>query len=155
MTLRIGINGLGRIGRSLVRLARQRPELELVAANDLAPPEQLARLLTRESFRAAAAEPVVAGEGELRLDGVSIPLHRSATPAEIPWSEAGVEVVVEASGAFVGRSDIAGHLGGTVERVLVSANGDDLDLTVCVGVNDDRFEPRRHRIVSNASCTTN
>ncbi len=154
MTTPFAINGLGRVGRALVRLARERPELELVAVNDLVSAPQLARLLARDTIYGRYPGEVRAEEGGLVLDDRRVPVYHQPSPAQIPWREAGPQVVVEATGRFDRRAAAAGHLGGTVTTVIISANAEDADLTVCVGLNHQAYDPRRHAVLSNASCTT-
>jgi len=158
MPLRFGINGLGRIGRALLRIAHGRQDLQLAAVNDVVPPEVLARLLARDTVHGPFAAQVQAAEGELAIDGGLVPVFQETDPARVDWSRHGVEVVVEASGRFLRRQQAAAHLGGTVRRVVLSANADPADpadVTVCLGLNEGSFNPERHQVVSNASCTTN
>ena len=155
MSIPFAINGLGRIGRGLVRVARERPDLELVAANDPAEPAVIARLLRHDTVHGAFPGEVAAWDGGLEIDGRRLPLFREAEPARIPWRETGAAIVVEATGHFRTRNEAAAHLGGPVERVLVSAVADGMDATFCVGINHRSYDPARHRVVSNASCTTN
>jgi glyceraldehyde 3-phosphate dehydrogenase len=157
MALRLGINGLGRIGRALVRLTRERPELgiELAAANDLAAPEQVARLLAHDTVHGRFPVPVEADGDRVLLGGRPLALSRVAEPERVDWSAHGVEMVVEATGRFRNRAAAGRHLGGSVRRVVVSATAADVDATFCLGVNGDGFDARRHFVVSNASCTTN
>jgi glyceraldehyde 3-phosphate dehydrogenase len=157
MALRVGINGLGRIGRALLRLAHLRRELdlEIVAANDAADAPALARLLRHDTVHGPFPVPVAGTDGRLVLDGRTVPVGHAPTPAEIDWTFAGVEVVVEATGRFRQRALAAGHLGGSVRRVVVSATLPDADATFCLGINEASFDPARHVVISNASCTTN
>jgi glyceraldehyde 3-phosphate dehydrogenase len=160
MSLRFGVNGLGRIGRALIRIAATRPELgiELAAANDSADPAQLARLLRHDTVHGNFPVEVAAEGGTLLLAGRPVPLARASSPSEIDWSAAGVEVVLEATGKFRRRDLAAGHLrdaGGSVRQVVVSATVPDPDLTVCLGINDRDLDPSWQRVISNASCTTN
>jgi len=158
MSLRFGINGLGRVGRALLRVARGREELQLAAVNDLAPAPVLARLLARDTVHGPFAGEVHADEGSLVIDGRRIPVFQEPEPARVDWSREEVAVVVEATGRFIGRRPAAAHLRGTVRRVVISANADPADpadATLCFGLNEDAFDPRRHAVVSNASCTTN
>ncbi len=156
MSLRIGINGLGRIGRGFLRLAVSRDDLAVVAVNDLAEPETLAHLLRHDSLFGRIERPVRADGSVLRAGDRTIACLRAASPAQIPWSETRVDLVIEATGAFTTRAAAAGHLGETVpRRVIITAPSADADLTVCYGVNHALFDPRRHRVLSNASCTTN
>ena len=156
MTIRLGINGFGRTGRALFRAAR-RPELdlEIVAINDLGPPQALARLLARDSVYGRLAQ-VVAIDGDiLVVDGQRILLPAEREIKALPWGQLGVDVVVEATGRFTARQDAAGHLDAGAPRVVVSAPSKGADATFVIGVNDDSFDPTSHIVVSNASCTTN
>ncbi|MGH9748965.1 MAG: type I glyceraldehyde-3-phosphate dehydrogenase [Candidatus Polarisedimenticolia bacterium] len=153
--MRIGINGLGRIGRGFLRHALERDDVEVAAVNDLAEPAMLAHLLRHDSVAGRLPHEVRAEGGTLRAAGRAIRCTRHATPAEIPWGAAGVEVVLEATGRFTGRAAAAGHLVGGARSVVISAPSPDADLTVCYGVNHQRYDAARHRVISNASCTTN
>jgi glyceraldehyde 3-phosphate dehydrogenase len=155
MPIPFAINGLGRIGRALVRVASARPELELVAANDSAAPEQLARLLRHDTVHGRFPGEVGYDSGALVIDGRRLPLHREGEPARIPWSESGARIVVESTGRFRARELAQAHLGGSVERVVVSAVAPRVDATFCMGINHRTYDPARHVVVSNASCTTN
>jgi glyceraldehyde 3-phosphate dehydrogenase len=157
VSVRIGINGLGRIGRALLRVAHLRPELgvEVVAANDAADAATLARLLRHDTVHGAFPAPVAGSDGALEIAGRSLPLERAAEPGGIGWERHGVELVVEATGRFRRRAAAAGHLGRSVRRVILSATIPDADATFCVGINERAFDPAAHRVVSNASCTTN
>lgn len=164
MPLRFGINGFGRVGRALLRVAHGREELQLAAVNDVVPAPVLARLLARDTVHGPFGGRVEAddcGDGNLWIDGRRVPVFAEADPARVDWTGAGVEVVVEATGRFLGRRKAAAHLGGTVRRVVISANADPADpadVAVCLGLNGPglgAFDPERHAVVSNASCTTN
>jgi glyceraldehyde 3-phosphate dehydrogenase (phosphorylating) len=155
VAIRIGINGLGRIGRGLLRLSMGEPDLEVVAVNDIATPERLARLLRHDSLYGPSAQPVLAEPDALLAGGRRIRWTGRRAPREIPWIDADVDYVVEATGHFTGREAAAGHLESGARRVVISAPAADADLTLCVGVNEDAYDPARHRVVSNASCTTN
>lgn len=163
MPLRFGINGFGRVGRALLRIAHGREDLELAAVNDVVPARVLARLLARDTVHGPFGGRVEADDGSLWIDGRRVPVFSEADPARVDWTGAGVEVVVESTGRFLGRRKAATHLGGTVRRVVISANADPADpadvalcLGVnCLGLNEDVFDPDRHAVVSNASCTTN
>ena len=157
-TLRFGINGLGRIGRALLRAARGREGLELAAINDVVPAHVLARLLARDTVHGPFAGEVRAGEGGLVIDGRRVPVFQQSDPSQVDWEGAGVEAVVESTGRFIRRGQAAAHLGGTVRRVVISANADPADpadVTLALGINDVGFDPERHAVISNASCTTN
>ena len=163
MGVRVGINGLGRIGRALLRVAHLRPELgvEIVAANDAADPRALSRLLRHDTVHGPFPAEIGVDDGALSVGGRRIPVGRAGEPAAIDWRREGVEMVVEATGRFRRRDLAAGHLGapggspGPVRRVVVSATLPDADATFCVGINESTFDPARHRVLSNASCTTN
>ena len=176
MSARIGINGLGRIGRALLRVVHTRPELglEVAAANDRAVAGATVRLLRHDTVHGPFPGRVTAADGGLALDGRAVPVSHAETPGEIDWGAHGVELVVEATGKFRHREAAAGHLirgaaargagaeasaadgdGNGVRCVVVSATIPDADATFCVGVNERTFDPTRHRVVSNASCTTN
>lgn len=155
MPTRFAINGLGRVGRALVRIARERPALELVAVNDHADAGMLARLLAHDTLHGRFPGTVEAAPGALLLDGHRVPLFHAPEPAAIPWRDAGPKVVVDATGQFRSRALAAGHLGGTVEKVVVSATAEGVDATFCFGINHATYDPARHHVVSNASCTAN
>jgi len=153
MPLRVGINGVGRIGRALVRHIVPREDIHLVAANDLLPPDAMARLLARDSVYGPALFRVRATEGGLIAGNRRIRLTGTTNPAEIPWPEESVEMVFEATGKFTRRAEAALHLRGTVNRVIVTATAPDADMTLLAGINDAAFAPDRHHIVSAGSCT--
>jgi glyceraldehyde 3-phosphate dehydrogenase len=156
VTVKVGINGFGRIGRSFIRaLTEKNLDLEVVAINDLTSPEVLAHLLRFDSTQGIFSSSVEARDGEIIVGGKSIKVSAERDPAAIPWAAAGVEVVVEATGLFTTREKAAAHLGGSVQRVVVSAPATDVDATFVLGVNDDEFDGAKHQVVSNASCTTN
>jgi glyceraldehyde 3-phosphate dehydrogenase len=158
MPIRFAINGLGRVGRALLRIAHGREDLELAAINDVVPASVLAPLLARDTIHGPFAARVAGTEGALEIDGRKIPVFQESDPAAVDWSREGVEVVVEATGRFLGRARAAGHLGGTVRWVVLSANSDPADpadATICLGVNDAVFDPIAGAVISNSSCTTN
>lgn len=157
MSLCFAINGFGRVGRALLRAAWQRPEIELTAVNDVVPAAQLARLLARDTVHGPFPEPVEAEDGGLRIGGRRIPVLQEPDPARIDWSRHGADVVVEATGQFLRRTQMATHLRGDVRTVILSANShpaDPADFTVCLGLNEGAWEPERYPVTSNASCTT-
>jgi len=160
MSLRYAINGFGRVGRALLRAAWNRPEIELAAINDVVPAQQLARLLARDTVHGPFPERVeVAHEkNALRIGDRHVPVLQEPDPAQIDWSRHGAAVVVEATGRFLHRERAASHLRGGVRTVILSANShpaDPADFTVCLGVNERDWDPVRHPVTSNASCTTN
>jgi glyceraldehyde 3-phosphate dehydrogenase len=155
MTTRIGINGFGRIGRSVFRIAHGREDVEVVGINDLADPVNLGYLLEYDSVHRHFDAPVSAEEGALRVGERRVPFTQTRNPAEIPWEEYGADIVIEATGALTKREQAAGHLEGGAKRVIISAPAKGPDATLVVGVNHESFDPARHGVVSNASCTTN
>lgn len=153
------INGLGRVGRSLLRIAHARSDLRVVAVNDLVPAATLAGLLARDTVRGPFPGRVEADGATLLVDGRPVPVSAAPRPADCGWDalppEDAPRLVVEATGRFLDREAAAGHLGGPVRHVVLSANSPTADVTLCPGVNDGDLEPQRHRVVSGASCTTN
>jgi glyceraldehyde 3-phosphate dehydrogenase len=155
MGVRIGINGLGRIGRSIWRLARASRDVEVVAVNDLADAATLAYLLRYDSIRGRSAEPVGADGTEIVAGTSRVPVFAAAQPRDVPWGALDVDVVVEATGRFTGADLLRGHLAAGAQRVVVSTAIPDADVTVIMGVNEEDYDPRRHRVVSPGCCTTN
>jgi glyceraldehyde 3-phosphate dehydrogenase len=154
MAVRIGINGLGRIGRLALRLAREQG-VEVVAINDLSDAPTLAHLLKYDSVHGPFPESVEASDAGIVVGGVEIPVSQEREPAEIPWKKHAAEIVIEATGHFAHREGATQHLAAGAERVVISAPAKDPDVTLVLGVNDADYDPDAHRIVSNASCTTN
>ena len=157
MAVKIAINGFGRVGRAAFRAAYERElDLEWVAINDLADGAALASLLKFDSVYGRFAEDVEANEGIIQVGGDRIPIFNEADPAELPWDELGVDVVLECTGHLRSRAEAAGHLEAGARKVIVSAPMKDADSTVVLGVNfEEAYDPERHDVVSNASCTTN
>jgi glyceraldehyde 3-phosphate dehydrogenase len=156
MTVRVGINGFGRIGRNFFRAAKARgADIDFVAVNDLGSLETMALLLKRDSVAGTYPGEIKVVEGGIDVDGDTLKVVSHRDPAEIPWGELGVDVVVESTGFFTSRDKAAAHLDGGAPRVIVSAPASGADATFVVGVNDDTFDPAQHTVVSNASCTTN
>ncbi len=157
MTTRIGINGFGRIGRQVLKatLERHPDDLEVVAVNDLTDPETNAHLLKYDSTYGRFPGTVEALEDGLAINGKQVKVVAERDPARIPWGDHGVDIVVESTGIFTDATKAAGHLEGGAKKVIISAPAKSEDLTVVLGVNDDTYDPSAHRIVSNASCTTN
>jgi len=154
--VKIGINGFGRIGRNVLRAALGRDDFRIVAINDLTDSQTLAHLLRHDSILGALPAPVEAGEGWLSVEGQNIRVFAERDPAAIPWHSAGAEIVIEATGRFTDRDHAALHIThGGARRVIISAPGKEDDLTVVMGVNHERYDPARHVVVSNGSCTTN
>ncbi len=156
MTLRVGINGFGRIGRNFFRAIRaQEADIELVAANDLGSIEQMAALLERDSVLGPFNGKVRAAEDGIDVDGHRIRILAEREPGRLPWGDLGVDLVVESTGRFATRDQAAAHLDAGAPLVVVSAPCKHADATFVVGVNENTFDPANHKVVSNASCTTN
>jgi glyceraldehyde 3-phosphate dehydrogenase len=155
MTIRVGINGFGRIGRSFTRLALARADLEVVAVNDITDAGTLAHLLAFDSTYGRLGRTVEHTAGSLIVGGVPIAVLAERDPAAIDWAGLGAEIVIESTGKFRTRDGAALHLKGGARKVLISAPGKGADLTVVLGVNDGDYDPQRHDVISNASCTTN
>ena len=151
----VGINGFGRVGRSFMRAALERDDLTVVAVNDITDTRTLAHLLAFDSTYGRLDTPVDYDEGAIIVGGRRIPALAHRDPAEIDWGEIGADVVIESTGRFRGRDDAAVHLKGGARKVLISAPGKAADLTVVTGVNEGAYDPQRHDVISNASCTTN
>jgi glyceraldehyde 3-phosphate dehydrogenase len=150
------VNGFGRIGRNVVRAAlEKRGDYEFVAVNDLTGAATLAYLLKYDSVHRTIPNEVRHTDTSISIDGKAIRVFSSPDPAEIPWDELGVEIVVESSGRFTSKDKASRHLKKTVETVIISAPSKDADATFCLGVNEGTYDPARHKIISNASCTTN
>jgi glyceraldehyde 3-phosphate dehydrogenase len=157
MTIRVAINGFGRVGRAAFRAAREsEADIEWVAINDLVAPETLAHLLKRDSVYGRFPGGVEAAAGAISVDGILVPTFAETEPSALPWAELGVDVVIESTGRFRTRAEAAGHLEAGAEKVIISAPAKDPDVTVVLGVNfAEAYDPDRHDVISNASCTTN
>ena len=158
MATKIAINGFGRIGRCIARiLLNEGPsDIELVAINDLTSAEALAHLLAFDSVHGRFSKSVEAKEGALIIGGKRIPVLAEKDPAKLPWKSLGASVVIESTGLFTSREGAQKHLDAGAQRVIISApGGSDIDGTFCIGINTDSYDPKKHVIVSNASCTTN
>ncbi|GAA3232354.1 type I glyceraldehyde-3-phosphate dehydrogenase [Pseudonocardia petroleophila] len=157
MRVRVGINGMGRIGRSVLRasLDRDEPGFEIVAVNDLAPPETIAHLLRHDSTYGEWRRRIDVSDGYLTVDDRAVRATQEPDPTRLGWDAVGVELVVEATGRFRSRGDVGGHLTAGARKVVVTAPGHDLDATIVMGVNQDVYDAVDHHLVSNASCTTN
>ncbi|MGD8868394.1 MAG: type I glyceraldehyde-3-phosphate dehydrogenase [Gemmatimonadales bacterium] len=155
MSKRVAINGFGRIGRLVFRQLIEDEEFSVVAINDIAPLENLAYLLRYDSVHPDPSVAIRPGNDTLHWDDRDIPFLSERNPAEIPWKDVGADLVIEASGIFTRRNEAAEHLTGGADRVIVTAPAKGADLTVCMGVNEDSFDPSKHFVISNASCTTN
>ncbi|MFM7617835.1 MAG: type I glyceraldehyde-3-phosphate dehydrogenase [Actinomycetes bacterium] len=159
MTVRVGINGFGRIGRSFTRAILARGEeagVELVAVNDpFGDSETAAFLLKHDSVGGTLANDVQVTADGFSIDGRAIKKLESKDPSEIPWGANGVDVVIESTGVFTARDKAAGHLAGGATRVIISAPSGDADVSICMGINDGEYDAAKHQVISNASCTTN
>ena len=156
MTVRVGINGFGRIGRNFMRaVLAADADIAIVGVNDLTSAEMLANLLRYDSTNGRLAVPVDVEGGDLLVGDKLVRVLAEREPGRLPWDSLGVEVVVESTGIFTARADAAGHLGGSVKRIIISGPSGDADATFVIGVNDEDFDPARHTVISNASCTTN
>ena len=156
MTIRVGINGFGRIGRNFFRASKARgADIDFVAVNDLGALDIMAHLLKRDSVSGSYPGDVEVADDGIKVDGDTLKVVSHRDPAEIPWGDLGVDVVIESTGIFADRDKAAAHLEGGAPRVIVSAPAGGADATFVVGVNDDTFDPAAHTVVSNASCTTN
>ena len=156
MSVRVAINGFGRIGRNVLRAARERGSgFEIVAVNDLMDPPIAAHLLRYDTVHGRFRGEVEAGEGCLIVDGREVKVLSERNPGDLPWREMGVEVVVESTGLFTKRDAASKHLEAGARKVIISAPATDPDITMCIGVNDAQYDPAAHHIISNASCTTN
>jgi glyceraldehyde 3-phosphate dehydrogenase len=157
MAVKVGINGFGRIGRNLFRAAWERGlDIDFVAVNDITDAGTLAHLATYDSTLGPFPAKVERGDGEIRFDGRPLKVLAERDPAKLPWRDLGVEVVIESTGLFVDRESASKHLEAGAERVIISAPAKDPDVTVALGVNfTEDYDPAAHRIISNASCTTN
>lgn len=154
--VKVGINGFGRIGRNVLRAALGDKEIQIVAINDLTDSKTLAHLLKHDSLLGTLPVPVESGEGQLIVGGQPVRVFSERDPANIPWRDAGVDIVIEATGFFTDREKAAVHISsGGAKRVIISAPGKNDDLTIVLGVNDQHYDPARHLVVSNGSCTTN
>ncbi|HVC43884.1 MAG TPA: type I glyceraldehyde-3-phosphate dehydrogenase [Candidatus Binataceae bacterium] len=155
MATRIAINGFGRIGRMFFRAALNKKDLEVVAVNDITDAPTLAHLLKYDSVHGALPHAVKAEGDQIMVDGHAFKVLAERDPAKLPWKQLGVQVVVESTGLFTERPKAALHLGAGARKVVISAPADGADLTMCLGVNHGAYDPARHDVVSNASCTTN
>ena len=155
MAVKVGINGFGRIGRNVLRAALGNPEIDFVAVNDLTSPATLAHLLKYDSILGNLKNEITAGDDFISVDGKKIKVFAERDPAKLPWAEVGAQIVVESTGHFTDATKAKAHLGATVKKVIISAPATNEDMTIVLGVNQDKYDPAKHNILSNASCTTN
>ena len=155
MAIKVGINGFGRIGRNVYRAALNDSNVEIVAVNDLTDPKTLAHLLKYDSILGNLHHNISATDDAIKVENKSARVFAEKDPAALDWSSLGVQVVVESTGRFTKAADAKKHLKGTVKKVIISAPATDEDITLVLGVNQDKYDPAKHNIISNASCTTN
>lgn len=155
MTVKMGINGFGRIGRNVFRAALNNPNVEIVAVNDLTDAKMLAHLLQYDTVHGKLSETVTVDGEYLVVGSHKVKVIAERDPAQLGWGELGVEVVVESTGRFTDRNNAAKHLEAGAKKVIISAPGKDEDITIVMGVNEEKYDAAKHHIVSNASCTTN
>src|SRR3954447_18813257 len=155
MAVKVGINGFGRIGRNVVRAGLHNNDIEFVAVNDLTDTKTLAHLLKYDSVLGPLPETVTHDANSITVGGKKIKVFATKDPAELDWASVGAQIVVESTGRFTDAKDAGKHLRGPVKKVIISAPAKGEDLTVVLGVNDAVYDPAKHNIISNASCTTN
>ena len=157
MAIRVGINGFGRIGRQVLRAAKQSgmKDLDFVAVNDLTDTKTLAHLFKYDSVHRTFAGDVTAGEGTITVDGDEIKVLAEKEPGKLPWKDLGVDIVLESTGRFTSADKAGQHLAAVAKKVIISAPGKGEDITVVMGVNNQKYDAQKHNIISNASCTTN
>ena len=156
MTIRVGVNGFGRIGRNFFRaVLASGADIEIVAFNDLGDTETIAHLLKYDSILGRLPYEVKAGQGEITVNGKTVKAFAERDPKNLPWGEVGADVVIESTGFFTDATKAAAHIEGGAKKVIISAPAKNEDLTVVMGVNHDKYDAEKHHIISNASCTTN
>ena len=155
MAIKVGINGFGRIGRNVLRASLHDSNLEFVAVNDLTDPKTLAHLLKYDSVLGNLPNRVTNGADSITVDGKTIQVFKEKDPAALPWESVGAQVVIESTGRFTNAEDAKKHLRGPVKKVIISAPAKNEDVTLVLGVNHDKYDPAKHHVISNASCTTN
>jgi glyceraldehyde 3-phosphate dehydrogenase len=155
MPIKVGINGFGRIGRNIVRASLGNPAIEFVAVNDITDSKTLAHLLKYDSVLGNLPNKVTHTDDSIAVDGNSFRVFKTKDPGEIDWPSVGAEIVIESTGLFTKAADAAKHMRGPVKKVIISAPASEEDLTIVLGVNDKAYDPAKHHIISNASCTTN
>jgi len=153
--VKVGINGFGRIGRNVFRAALKNPEIQVVAVNDLTDANMLAHLLKYDSVHGKLDAEVKVVEGGFTVDGRLVKVAAERDPANLPWKELGVDIVIESTGRFTNADDAKKHIEAGAKKVIISAPAKNEDITIVMGVNDEKYDPSTHHIISNASCTTN
>ncbi|HEX3472645.1 MAG TPA: type I glyceraldehyde-3-phosphate dehydrogenase [Silvibacterium sp.] len=155
MAVKVGINGFGRIGRNVFRAALGNPEIDIVAVNDLTSPATLAHLLKYDSILGNLKNEISSTSDSITVDGKTIKVFAERDPAKLDWNSTGAQIVVESTGIFTDATKAKAHLQGSVKKVIISAPATNEDITVVLGVNESKYDPAKHNIISNASCTTN
>src|SRR5262249_42973656 len=155
MAIKVGINGFGRIGRNILRTALNDSNLEFVAVNDLTDPKTLAHLLKYDSILGNLKHKITATQDAIQVDNKTIKVFAQKDPAQLDWASVGAQVVIESTGRFTNAEDARKHMRGPVKKVIISAPAKNEDVTIVLGVNQDKYDPSKHHIISNASCTTN
>ena len=155
MAIKVGINGFGRIGRNVLRTSLNDPNLEFVAVNDLTDPKTLAHLLKYDSILGNVPNKISAGADSITIDNKTIKVFKERDPGALPWDSVGAQVVVESTGHFTDANDAKKHMRGPVKKVIISAPAKNEDITLVLGVNQEKYDGAKHHIISNASCTTN
>jgi len=155
MAVKVGINGFGRIGRNVLRAALGNPEIDFVAVNDLTSPATLAHLLKYDSILGNLPHDIKVEGDSIVVDGKKVKVWAERDPAKLPWAEVGAQVVIESTGHFTDATKAKAHLGETVKKVIISAPATNEDITLVLGVNQEKYDPAKHNVISNASCTTN
>jgi glyceraldehyde 3-phosphate dehydrogenase len=153
--VKVGINGFGRIGRNVFRAALNNPEVEVVAINDLTDVSTLAHLLKYDTTHGRLDATVQASEGALLVNGKTVKVFSERDPGNLPWSSVGAEIVIESTGIFTAKEKAEAHLKGGAKKVIISAPATNEDITIVMGVNEEKYDPAAHTVISNASCTTN
>jgi len=155
MAIKVGINGFGRIGRNIFRTALNDPNLDFVAVNDLTDPKTLAHLLKYDSILGNLKHNITSGSDYIQVDNRKVKVFAERDPAKLDWESVGAQVVIESTGKFTNAPDAKKHLHGPVKKVIISAPAKDEDITIVLGVNEDKYDATKHHVISNASCTTN
>jgi glyceraldehyde 3-phosphate dehydrogenase len=155
MAVKVAINGFGRIGRNVLRASLNDPNIDIVACNDLTDPKTLAHLLKYDSILGNLKQNISATADGIQVEGKTVKVFAEKDPAKIPWESVGAQVVIESTGRFTNAEDAKKHMRGAVKKVIISAPAKGEDITIVLGVNEDKYDPSKHNIISNASCTTN
>lgn len=155
MAIKVGINGFGRIGRNVYRAAMSNPNIEIVAVNDLTPTKTLAHLLKYDSVIGNLNADIKCDEHSITVNGKTMKVFEEKDPAALPWSSVGATYVVESTGRFTDKEKAVAHMKGGAKKVIISAPAKNEDITIVMGVNEEKYDPKNHHVVSNASCTTN